>query len=88
MASHRRRNDVLQRLARIEGHVHGVKKMVEAERECPDILLQISAIRRSLDKVGKIVMEDHIESCLSNAVRKGKIEQYVSDLTEALSKFV
>jgi len=88
MASHRRRNDVLQRLARIEGHVHGVRKMVEEDRECPDILLQITAVRTSLDKVGKIVLEDHIETCLSSAVRQGKVEKYVSDLKEALSKFL
>jgi len=88
MAYHRRRKEVLHRLARIEGHVRGVKKMVEEERECPDILLQIVAVRTSLDKVGKIVLEDHIESCLTSAVRQGRAERYVSDLKEALSKFL
>lgn len=88
MTYHRRRKEVLHRLARIEGHVRGVKKMVEEERECPDILLQIVAVRTSLDKVGKIVLEDHIESCLTSAVRQGRSERYVSDLKEALSKFL
>ena len=88
MASHRCRNEVLQRLARVEGHVRGIKKMVEEERECPDILLQIAAVRTSLDKVGKILLEDHIESCLSSAVRQGRVERYVTDLKEALSKFL
>jgi len=85
---HRRRKEVLDRLSRIEGHVRGVRKMVEEERGCPDILLQIVAVRTALNKVGRIVLEDHVETCLASAVKQGKTERYVSDLTEALSKFL
>ena len=84
---HKRRKEVLDRLSRIEGHVRGVRKMVEEERGCPDILLQIVAIRTALNKVGRIILEDHVETCLMNAVKEGKVETYLSDLTEALSKF-
>jgi len=85
---HRRRKEVLDRLSRIEGHVRGVRKMVEEERGCPDILLQIVAVRTALNKVGRIVLEDHVETCLASAVKQGKTERYVFDLTEALSKFL
>ena len=84
---HKRRKEVLDRLSRIEGHVRGVRKMAEEERGCPDILLQIVAIRTALNKVGRIILEDHMETCLMNAVKEGKVETYLSDLTEALSKF-
>ncbi len=84
---HKRRKEVLDRLSRIEGHVRGVRKMAEEERGCPDILLQIVAIRTALNKVGRIILEDHVETCLMNAVKEGKVETYLSDLTEALSKF-
>jgi len=85
---HKRRKEVLDRLSRIEGHVRGVRKMVEEERGCPDILLQITAIRTALNKVGRIVLEDHVETCLINAVKQGKAERYISDLREALSQFI
>jgi len=85
---HKRRKEVLDRLSRIEGHVHGVRKMVEEERGCPDVLLQIMAIRTALNKVGRIVLEDHVETCLTSAVKQGKAERYISDLTEALSHFI
>jgi len=85
---HKRRKEVLDRLSRIEGHVRGVRRMVEEERGCPDVLLQIVAVRTALNKVGRIVLEDHVETCLASAVKQGKAERYVSDLTEALSKFL
>lgn len=88
MASmHKRRKEVLDRLSRIEGHVRGIKKMVEEDRGCPELLLQIAAVRAALDKVGQIVLEDHMETCLVEAVRAGETETYLSELKEALSKF-
>lgn len=86
MAIHRRRKEVLDSLARIEGHIRGVRRMVEEGRPCPDLLLQIAAIRSAVNRVGRILMEDHLESCLVEAARTGEMEAYLSDLREALSR--
>jgi DNA-binding FrmR family transcriptional regulator len=88
MHVHKRRKEVSDRLARIEGHVRGVKNMVETEKSCPDILLQLAAIRAALDKVSKLILEDHIESCLKEAASSGDTERYIDELKEALSKLI
>jgi len=88
MHVHKRRKDVSDRLARIEGHVHGVKNMVETDKSCPDILLQIVAIRAALHKVSKLIIEDHVETCLKEAAASGETEQYFEELKEALSKLI
>jgi len=88
MHVHKRRKEVSDRLSRIEGHVHGVKNMVETDKTCPEILLQIAAIRAALHKVSKIILEDHIESCLKKAASSGETEQHFEELKETLSKLI
>jgi len=88
MHVHKRRKEVSDRLAKIEGHVRGVKNMVEAEKPCPDILLQLVAIRAALNKVSKLILEDHVESCLKDAAVSGNTEHYIDELKEALSKLI
>lgn len=85
---HRMRKDVQDRLSRIEGHIGGIKKMVEEDRDCTELLLQISAVRAALDKVGKILLEDHLESCLVEAVKSGEYEERLRDLKDALAKYL
>ena len=85
---HHRRKEVLDRLSRIEGHVHGLKRMVEEDKTCPEILIQIAAIRAALSKVSQIVLEDHVETCMKEAVKQGETDQYIAELKEALSKIL
>jgi DNA-binding FrmR family transcriptional regulator len=88
MASqHIHRKEVINRLARIEGHVRGIKKLVEEDRECPDILIQIAAVRAALNQAGRIVLEDHMETCVLEAAKEGKSEKAIAELKEALLKF-
>ncbi len=61
---HRHRRQVINRLARAEGHLGAVKRMVEEGASCSDVLLQIAAVRGALDQVARIVLNDHLESCL------------------------
>ena len=61
---HRQTQAVLNRLSRIEGHVRGIRRMVEEGRDCSDILIQIGAVRSAIDKLARVVIEDHLESCL------------------------
>jgi DNA-binding FrmR family transcriptional regulator len=85
---HRRRKEVLDRLARIEGHVRGLRKMVEEDKECPQILIQFAAVREALNKAARIVFEDHMGTCMKQAVKSGETEQYLTELQQALSKFL
>ncbi len=61
---HKQKKAIINRLARIEGHVRSIKNMVQEDRDCADVLIQISAVRSAMDRAGKVVLEDHLESCL------------------------
>ncbi len=69
------RQDLLLRLRRVEGQVRGVQKMVEDERYCPDMLVQMSAIHESLRAVERILMKDHLQHCATEALRSGDDKQ-------------
>ena len=62
---------VLARLARIEGQVRGLRNMVESERYCADILLQISSVQEALRGASKQLMRNHLQHCAADAIRKG-----------------
>ncbi len=85
---HEHHQQVLNRLARIEGHVRAIKKMVEADTPCPDVLVQIAAVRSALNGVGRVILEDHLESCMVEAVEKDDYEQALRDLRASLDKFI
>jgi DNA-binding FrmR family transcriptional regulator len=87
-STHKHRKKVIDRLNRIEGHVKGIKKMVEEDRDCPDLLHQIAAVKAAINKTGELILEDHIESCMLDAVNEGTTEQYVKDLKAAISKLI
>jgi CsoR family transcriptional regulator, copper-sensing transcriptional repressor len=69
------RQDLLLRLRRVEGQVRGVQKMVEGDRYCPDVLVQMSAIHESLRAVERILMKDHLQHCTTEALRSGDDKQ-------------
>jgi len=69
------RQDLLLRLRRVEGQVRGVQKMVEDERYCPDVLVQMAAIHESLRAVERILMKDHLQHCATQALRSGDAKQ-------------
>ncbi len=85
---HQHQQSVLNRLARIEGHVRAIKRMVEEEVPCPDILLQIAAVRSALNSVGRLILEDHLQSCVVEAVERGDYQQALRDLKASLDKFI
>ncbi|MGL4797134.1 MAG: metal-sensitive transcriptional regulator [Paraclostridium sp.] len=81
---------IMKRLNRIEGQVKGIQKMVEDERYCVDILVQISAIRSAINKVGNIILENHIKGCVSSSIKEGDSEQsekVISELMNTIDKF-
>ena len=80
------RREVLRRLERIEGQVRGIKRMVEEERPCVEVLTQISAAHEALRSVAKIVMHKYLTTCATHAIRGSKQEIY-DELMNVIFKF-
>jgi len=78
---------VLNRLSRAIGHLESIKKMVESGRDCSEVLIQLSAVKSAINNAGKVVLKNHIEHCLVEAVQSGEWE-IVDELTEAIDRFV
>ncbi len=78
---------VNKRLRKIEGQVRGVQKMVEADKACEDILIQIGAIKSALHKTGQIILEGHMHHCVADAIKHGEEEQAIEKLISALNQF-
>ncbi|WP_281392410.1 metal-sensing transcriptional repressor [Salicibibacter cibi] len=78
---------VNNRLKRIEGQVRGIQKMVEDDRYCVDILVQISAIQSALDNVGFAITERHIKHCVSDAIKQGEGKETIEELMTVLKQF-
>jgi DNA-binding FrmR family transcriptional regulator len=76
--------NALNRLKTIRGHLNAVIGMVENERYCPDIMKQVSAVQGSLEKVNRILLENHLETCVMHAVAEGRTGQIVDELMETL----
>jgi len=85
---HKQRKNIRDRLVRAEGHLHGIVKMVDEEKECPDILLQLAAVKAALDKVGLLLLEDHLEHCIVEAIGTGDAEPQIEAFKAALEKMI
>lgn len=80
----------LVRLRRIEGQVQGIQRMVEEEKYCVDILLQLAAVRGAVGQVEKLLLGRHIQSCVADAMRSGRArerEKKIDELLEVFTKF-
>ncbi len=84
---HAKTSSVINRLSRIEGHVRAIKRMIEEGKPCPDVLIQLAAIKSAVQKTAQVVLEDHIESCLTEAATRGTPEEEWHSLKEALDKY-
>ena len=76
------KGEALKRLNYIEGHLTGVKRMVEEDKYCVDILKQTFAVRRAIEKVEAMLLEGHLETCVVDGVRSGRESQVLSELVE------
>ena len=81
------RSKVIARLNRIEGQVAAIRRMVEAEKYCVDILLQVAAARAALGKVGQIVLGNHIETCVTDALTVGNDRERADKINELMDVF-
>ena len=84
---HENQKAVVNRLSRAIGHLEKVKRMVEAGHDCSEILIQLTAVRSALESTGKVILKDHIRSCLADATSAGE-EEAIDDLCQAIDKFM
>ncbi len=82
------KGDLLRRLRKIEGQVRGVQRMIEEDRYCMDILVQLAAIKSAIHNIGLAIREGHTKRCVSNAIRSGDGEQAINEMMEVLRSFV
>lgn len=85
--SHEHTKAVLNRLSRAIGHLESIKRMVEDGRDCSEVLIQLAAVRSALGSTGKVIMEDHINHCIIDAVESGDMHA-VEELNKAISYFI
>ncbi len=81
------KEQLINRLKRIEGQVRGVQRMIDEEKYCVDILTQIAAVKGALDKVGMRILENHAHGCVKNAVAKGDGDESIDELMDIIFKF-
>ncbi len=76
------KQDALKRLSYLSGHLEGVRRMVEAESYCVDVLKQTHAVRRAIEKLEAVLLDGHLRSCVADGVREGHEEQVIGELME------
>ncbi len=80
------RRELLNRLRRIEGQVRGVQRLVEEEAYCLEILQQVEAMTAAADQVALLLLEDHIDGCLTHAIDTGQGEPYVGEVMSVVRR--
>ena len=78
---------IANRLSKAIGHLESVKKMVEDDRDCAEVLIQLSAVRSAINNTGKEILKEHISHCIVHAVEDGD-EEAIIELNEAIDKFM
>lgn len=81
------RRKMINRLSRIEGQVRGIKRMVENNAYCPDILIQVSAVNAALNSFNKVLLAEHLKTCVAEDIREGK-DETIEELVLVLQKLM
>lgn len=77
---------LVRRLARIEGQVRGIARMIEREEYCVDILQQTAALRAAVDSLAILVLEDHVQGCIRTAAEHGEADRYVDEVVDVVRR--
>jgi CsoR family transcriptional regulator, copper-sensing transcriptional repressor len=76
--------DLLNRLKTARGHLGAVVRMIEDDAYCPDVMKQLSAVQGSLERASRLVLRNHLETCVAAAMQAGRVDEIVDELMEAL----
>lgn len=85
---HQHTKAISNQLARTAGHVTAIKRMVDEGQPCSDVLIQLGAVRAAIDRAARLVLEDHVESCLRGAAENGLADDEWARLKKALDTFI
>lgn len=85
--THANTKAVLNRLSKAIGHLETIKKMVESGRDCSEVLIQLSAVKSALNNTGKVILKDHIQHCLVDAIESNDLET-LEELNKAIDQFI
>ena len=85
--SHAHTKMVLNRMSRLIGHLEAIKRMVEEGRDCSEVLVQLSAVRSAINGVSKIILKDHLEHCVVDAVKEND-KDAIAQLNKAIDQFM
>jgi CsoR family transcriptional regulator, copper-sensing transcriptional repressor len=88
MSVHEHRDEVLRRMGRIGGQVRGIIDMIESDRPCPEVLTQMMAVRAALGRVATIILRDHMDNCLTEAVKEKQAHAVLNEIRRMLDQFV
>ena len=84
---HQSTKAVLNRLSRASGHLESVKRMIESGKDCSEVLIQLSAVIAALNNAGKVILKDHLEHCIVDAVESGD-KDAITNLNKAIDSFI
>lgn len=84
---HTETKNVIHRISRAAGHLEAIKKMVEEGRDCGEVLIQLAAVRSAINNIGKIVLADHMEHCIAEALEHGN-HAALDSFNEAIATFL
>jgi DNA-binding FrmR family transcriptional regulator len=81
------KQDLLRRFSRLNGQVSGISQMVDDERYCPEVLTQLSAAIAALEKIGFILLRDHVKHCVADGIKAGEGDAYLDELVATIQRF-
>ena len=81
------KEDLLRRFRRLNGQITGISQMVEDERYCPEVLTQLSAAIAALEKIGFILLRDHVKHCVADGITAGEGDAYLDELVATIQRF-
>ncbi|NCC66869.1 MAG: CsoR family transcriptional regulator [Clostridia bacterium] len=84
---HTNKKAVLSRLARADGHLQSVMRMIDDNRDCSEVLIQLAAVRSAINNAGKVILRDHINECVTEAVLRGDTQE-LEELNKAIDQFI
>ncbi|MBQ3156141.1 MAG: metal-sensing transcriptional repressor [Clostridia bacterium] len=84
---HAHSQQIVHRISRVIGHLEAIRGMVEADRDCSEVLTQIAAVKAAVNSIGRAVLKEHISHCIVDAVQSGD-EQAIAELNAALDRFM
>ena len=87
MHKHANKDAITKRLKRIEGQVRGLIRMVEEDKDCEEILIQIGSAKAALHKTGQVILEGHLSHCVIDGIRDGNEDEVIKKLSSAIEQF-